>query len=181
MTCHLYRRPDGSPEVASYLLPLEIFPGYEYIRSAEQRIELDGMVLQPDGELTPDLARAKELRKREVERERDRRVAAPVIAYDGKRLDADADSIERVARKLAALDAYDKCGETMPQEMLVWRDADNITHSFADQQEYKLWLAGFAVALDARGTAAFAWSWEKKAQVDAADDIAALQAVSLAD
>lgn len=129
----------------------------------------------------PDVAKARVAKKLDVERERDRRITAPVIVYDSKNLDADESSIGRVANKLAALDAYEKCGQVMPAPMLVWRDADNATHSFASHQEYKLWLAGFAVALDARGTAAFAWSWEKKARVDTAQTVAAVEAIGLSD
>lgn len=114
----------------------------------------------------PNLERAKAAVKYRIEAERDERVFAPIIVYDGKNLDADAISIERLANKLAALDAYEKVGLEMPVPMLVWRDADNITHTFASHAEYKTWLAGFAVALDLRGTQAFAWSWLKKSELD---------------
>jgi hypothetical protein len=115
----------------------------------------------------PNLDKSKAEKRAQIERERDRRAAAPVIVYDGKNLDADVASIGRLANKLAALDAYEKRGQTMPGNRLVWRDADNVTHVFASHQDYKLWLAGFAIALDDRGTLAFAWSWEKKVQLDA--------------
>lgn len=118
--------------------------------------------------------------KVEVDAERDRRIFDSIIVYDGKNIDADAVSIDRLSKKLAAIDAYEKIGQQMPARMLVWRDADNLTHAFATQAEYKAWLAGLAVALDMRGTLAFAWSWEKKSQLQSltsAEDILAFDPV----
>jgi hypothetical protein len=125
----------------------------------------------------PNVERAKAHLRTRIEGERDKRIFAPILAYDGKTLDADAASIDRLTKKLAALDAYEKRGMTMPAPMLVWRDADNITHVFATHAAYKQWLAGFAIALDLRGTQAFAWSWEKKSLVDQALTLEALAAI----
>lgn len=124
---------------------------------------------------------ARRRRKAEIERERDRRIVSPVIQYDGKSLDADDESIDRLAKKLSAITAYEMLGEAMPIEQLFWRDHDNITHSFSSHDEYKFWLAGLAVALDARGTAAFAWSWQKKALIDQASTAEQVEVISLVD
>jgi hypothetical protein len=115
----------------------------------------------------PNLERGKARLRVQIEHERDARIFAPIIEYDNKLLDADEVSIDRLGKKLAALDSYEKVGLEMPTPMLVWRDADNVTHAFATHAEYKAWLAGFAVALDLRGTQAFAWSWLKKSELDA--------------
>lgn len=125
----------------------------------------------------PNLDRAKSVMRQEIEVERDAEIFAPVIVYDGKNLDADAVSIDRLSKKLTAIDSYEKIGQTMPVQMLVWRDADNITHEFATHAEYKQWLAGLAVALDLRGTQAFAVSWAKKAELDAATTVDAAATV----
>ena len=72
-------------------------------------------------------------------------------------------------------------GQPIPAEQLVWRDADNVTHAFADLATYKAWLQGFAIALGARGTMAFAWSWQKKAQLESLssfEDIVAFDPIS---
>lgn len=126
----------------------------------------------------PSLSRAQAAKRVEIERERDRRITSQVISYDGKNLDADAVSIDRLAKKLAALDAYEKLGEVMPVDMLFWRDADNVTHTFASHAQYKVWLAGLAVAIDVRGSQAFAWSWEKKALMDAASTVGDVLAIN---
>lgn len=126
-----------------------------------------------------DLAKA--AKHHEIEVERDHRITAPVIAYDGKTLDADAVSIDRLSKKLAAIAAYEMRGETMPTDMLFWRDYDNVTHFFASHEEYKNWLAGLAVALDVRGTLAFVWSIQKKAALQAAQTTEEIAAVTLDD
>jgi hypothetical protein len=111
-----------------------------------------------------------------IEGERDRRITVTPIVYDGANLAADAESIERLSKKLATTGIQIARGETPPAETLVWRDADNAMHAFQDLQAYRTWLEGFALALDARGMQAFAWSWEKKAAVLAlGDDLVALR------
>lgn len=119
----------------------------------------------------PNVAAAKAAAKVAIEVDRDAAVFNPVIVYDNKNLDADAVSIDRLSKKIAALESYEAIGQTMPVQMLVWRDHDNITHAFATHAEYKQWLSGFAVALDLRGTQAFAVSWQKKSLLDAATTI----------
>lgn len=113
-----------------------------------------------------------------IEAQRDAAIFNPVIVYDGKNLDADAVSIDRLSKKIAAISSYEATGQAMPVQMLVWRDHDNVTHVFATQAEYKQWLAGLAVALDMRGTQAFAVSWGKKSQLDAATTISEVLAVT---
>lgn len=120
---------------------------------------------------------AKSAKRQAIERERDSRVVAQVIVYDGKNLDADAASIDRLSKKLAALAAYEARGAEIPAGLCFWRDADNVTHTFASHTEYKNWLSGLAIAIDARGSQAFAWSWQKKGEVDAATTIEAVAAI----
>lgn len=176
----VYSLPDDAPPF--------VLEGTEVIEIPEGSIEavrdlrvVDGLVVvqplppQPNQDFDFDpvldawvmnVVRARERLKQEIEQARDVHAFSSTILYDGKNLDADAVSIDRLSKKLAALDSYEKIGQTMPAPMLVWRDADNITHVFATHDEYKQWLAGFAVALDLRGTQAFAVSWQKKSELE---------------
>ena len=127
-----------------------------------------------------DMRTTEELQTRHraaIEVERDARILAPVIVYDGKNLDADAASLDRLTKKLATTRIQSERGISPPAETLVWRDADNVTHVFADLATYRTWLDGFALALDTRGMLAFGWSWAKKAALEAlGDDLEALRA-----
>jgi hypothetical protein len=108
--------------------------------------------------------------KAAIEAERDRRVFAPINLTEGT-FDADARSQQNLADKLASITSREQLGMSpMSPQMCVWRDSSNVTHSFADQPTYKAWLATFAIALADRGTAAYAWSWQKKADLDALSD-----------
>lgn len=98
----------------------------------------------------------------EIERERDARIVAPVVVYDGLNLDADARATENLTKKLTEVNSRISRGSGMPSPMLVWRDHDNVVHQFEDIAAYKDWLDGFAIALGERGTLAYAWSWQKK-------------------
>lgn len=47
----LYRRPDGLPEVTNHAIPLDLFPGYEFIRQSDQPIDAKNKVFSETGEL----------------------------------------------------------------------------------------------------------------------------------
>jgi hypothetical protein len=123
----------------------------------------------------PDFDAAKAAMRQAIEAERERRIYARVIVYDGKNVDADAWAQRNISEKLNDIARREQEGVPMPVEMLMWRDADNVDHQFADQAAYRSWLNGLAIALGLRGTQAYAWSWGKKAQLDAlGDDLEAL-------
>jgi hypothetical protein len=124
----------------------------------------------------PNLAKAKADQHARIERERDRRIAAPVIVYDGKNLDARDEDIRNLEKKLAAVQSRIDTQTETPAQSLVWKDYDNQVHVFADLTTYKAWLDGFAIALDERAMTAWAWSWQKKAQLEAITDPAELDA-----
>lgn len=130
-------------------------------------------------EWTPDLEAAKTAKRKAIEAERDARIYAPVVVYDGKNLDADAVSLDRLAKKLTTTGIQLENGDTPDQMTLVWRDADNLTHYFVDLATYHEWLKGFALAVDARGMQAFAWSWAKKAELDGAETVEQVEAIEL--
>lgn len=119
------------------------------------------------GAWVPDLAAVRELKRQAIEAERDRRIYAPIV-YDGKTLDGFRASQDNLKSKLATIAQREALGlPDMAPELLVWRDAANVTHTFASQAAYKAWLGGWAIALEERGTLAYAWSWARKAQLDA--------------
>jgi hypothetical protein len=90
-----------------------------------------------------------------------------VLVYDGKNLDAREQDIRNLEQKLATVQSRIDQGIAAPVDTLVWRDHDDQLHSFADLATYKTWLDGFAIALDERNTAAWSWSWQKKAELAA--------------
>jgi hypothetical protein len=114
-----------------------------------------------------------------IEAERERRIYAEVIAYDGKSIDADARGQRNITEKLNDIGRREQEGVPMPTEMLMWRDADNVDHQFADQAAYRSWLNGLAIALALRGTQAYAWSWSKKAEVAACTSVEQIAAVEV--
>jgi hypothetical protein len=108
--------------------------------------------------------------KTAIETERDRRIFA-VLTIDSSDYDADPRSQQNVADTLASINSREQLAlAPMDPSVCVWRDHANVTHSFTDQTAYKSWLANFAVMLADRGTAAYAWSWQKKASLNAASD-----------
>ena len=122
----------------------------------------------------PNLAHSKVRLKHRIEAERDRRVFAP-IAYDEKVIDGFERSQRNLADKLATIRARREHGlPALPTQLRVWRDANNITHTFPSEEAYESWLVSLAVALEERGTAAYAWSWQKKAALDAITTVAEL-------
>lgn len=127
-----------------------------------------------DARTVNDLKAAKRIA---IEAERRRRTVSP-IAYDGALLDADKTAQENIANKLLEIGQRMELGQPMPQELLFWRDHDNIDHTFDTVEEYRAWLGGLAVAITERGTQAYAWSWQAKAALAAADSIQAVEAIT---
>lgn len=103
----------------------------------------------------------------EVDAERDRRLAAP-LDYDGSSLDADADSLALMERKLLSIDRYVAAGEEMLPQELVWQTADNQLRSFKSSADYKQWLSGLVVAIYRRDAQTRAWSFDRKSAIEAA-------------
>lgn len=112
-----------------------------------------------------------------VELERQRRTVAP-IQYGGARLDADATAQRNVSAKLLELQQAQALGIETPPQLLVWRDHDNVTHTFADQAALAAWLGGLAVAISQRGTEAYAWAWATKAAIQGAADLQAIHSIT---
>lgn len=114
----------------------------------------------------PNLPAAISARKAEIDVERDRRISLPLL-YDGKNLDADARARENLKSKLEEIKSREALNQPIPQQMMVWRDADNVTHSWPTQEAYKAWLEGFAVSMSERGTMIYAACWAHKGNIGA--------------
>lgn len=111
------------------------------------------------------LAQFRAIKLHAIEQERDRRIGAPV-AYQGRMVDADARAQSNITNKINEILAREQVGDPMPAAMMIWRDADNLNVTFADQGEMKAWLQGLVIAITQRGTEAYAWSWQMKAAVE---------------
>lgn len=124
----------------------------------------------------PDIEGAKAAKRAAIEAERDRRIVAPVLVYNGANLDADQRATDNLTKKLAEVNSRIAQNQPLAAGQLVWRDHDNNMLTFADMTSYKNWLDGFAIALGGRGTDAYAWSWQKKSDLDALTTIADVNA-----
>jgi hypothetical protein len=124
------------------------------------------------------LPEAKTAKKLAVERERARRTNA-TIEYDGCVLDADATAQNNIKSKLLALASNMGLGKSVSAELLVWRDFDNVTHSFESMEALQSWLQGLVVEIDSRGTQFYMWAWAKKALIDAAQSLAEVDAIDI--
>lgn len=114
-----------------------------------------------------NIDRIRQRKHREIEAERDRRLSDPIIEYDGIRLNAGPLDKQNLQDKITATASRIARGTPTPPQMLVWKDYDNVIHTFADLPTYKTWLEGFAIALEERGMQAWSWSWQKKDQLAA--------------
>jgi hypothetical protein len=124
-----------------------------------------------------DLEAIRTAKRGAIEAQRELQIYAPLIVYDSINLDADARSQRNITEKLNDIALREQESDPMPAEMLMWRDADNVDHTFETQAAYRSWLNGLAIALGLRGTQAYAWSWAKKAALDAlGNDVEALLA-----
>lgn len=103
--------------------------------------------------------RARASKKAEIEKNMFAATLSP-ISYDNKLLDADALAVSRIHGKLAELSAAEALGAT-PSPMM-WRDANNINHTWPTLADYKVWLQGLVLAISARATAVFITSTQLK-------------------
>jgi len=113
----------------------------------------------------PDVTKARESRKAEVDSERERHSVLP-LTFDGKLLDADLKAQKNLSDKLQEVRERLRLNIPMPMELLVWRDADNVTHTFSDLQSYHDWLSAFAISIAERGTRLYTQAWQHKASIE---------------
>lgn len=124
----------------------------------------------------PDLDKVRAEKKRLINAERSRRITAP-YAYDGGTVDASPISQQSLGVKVSVLKLRAVSGKAPKASSLVWRMADNTTRAFTSAAQYEQWLDNLMVELEARTSDAYAWSWDKKAQVDAATTYEQLDAI----
>jgi hypothetical protein len=86
-----------------------------------------------------------------------------IIVYAGFNLDADATARDNIQGKLSEIAA--SIALNLPVDNMVWRDADNILHTFATIEEYHTWLQGLAVAIAKRSTELYISAWTHKAAI----------------
>ena len=119
----------------------------------------------PSKSWIPELETARTTRKREVDAERERVSILP-LAFDNKLLDADTKAQKNLSDKLQEVRERLRLNLPMPVELLVWRGADNVTHTFSDLQSYHDWLSGFTIAIAERGTRFYMRAWQHKYNID---------------
>lgn len=95
-----------------------------------------------------------------------KRANAP-ITVDGVTFDADKTAQENIKAKLTEISALRRLNQTMPTELLVWRDFHNTSHTFSDMESLERVLSRVVVAIAQRGTELYIWSWQVKASIAA--------------
>lgn len=96
------------------------------------------------------------------------------ILVDQLEIDADAMSVAMLQGRISAMRERVLAGLTVSHDTLVWRDAGNVTHAWDSQGDYLAWLVAAALAIEARSTAIYMYSWNLKAKLEAADDPASI-------
>lgn len=89
------------------------------------------------------------------------------IAYDNKILDADVQAQANINGKLQEIFAREAINTPLTTEALFWKDANNVIHYWANQNDYKAWLQGLVIAISSRNTLLYAVAWNKKAELEA--------------
>lgn len=173
----LSRKPWYLSDSSGRLVSTLFLTDEEYLARPDQDRLTSTLPSQPVEDPAVVLQRGKDEMRVAIERERDRRMNDPLIVLaDGTRLDADAISIDRLSKKLLALQSYEVQGREAPTDECFWRDYDNNTITFASHTAYKNWLSEVATTIDQRGTQAFVWSVTKKGELNAITTLADLEA-----
>lgn len=114
-----------------------------------------------------DVEELRTKRHTQIEAERDARLVDPVINYNGTLVDADGQAEKNLQQKVTATASRIANNTPTPPQMLVWKDHTNVIHAFPDLVTYKEWLDGFVIAMENRGMAIWAWSWNRKDALNA--------------
>lgn len=96
-----------------------------------------------------------------------------VIVYDNKNVDADQTAKDAIITKIAELQARDAASQ--PEPAHIWRDADNVTHTFLTLIGYKLWLNRLMIAISTRSTGLRVVAWAHKDAILALTTVAAIE------
>lgn len=126
----------------------------------------------------PDLAGAIDARKADVDAERQRRNVLP-ITVGAITLDADLVAQRNLSDKMTEVAERIRLGIQMPAGLLLWKDYDNVVHTFADIQTYFDWMSAYTVALAERGTRLYIAGWAHKDAIAALTTVEAVEAYSI--
>lgn len=129
-------------------------------------------------ETVTDVELEKVRKKMAAEEEMRKRIFEPIqvgeILLDGNQAAQD-----NLKNKLAEMQARINLAIETPVELLVWRDASNITHSWPDLMSYYEWLQNYTVALSTRGTMMYRNCWIHKAAIDALETVEEVRAYDI--
>lgn len=92
------------------------------------------------------------------------------IEVNGVMFDGNNTAQTNLKNKIEEVRGRIELGIEMPAELLVWRDANNQTHSWPDINSYYQFLQTYAIALADRGTRLYIKMWQHKAAIQALID-----------
>jgi len=92
-----------------------------------------------------------------------------IIVYDGKNLDVDVTAQTNISGKIAQI--QNEIALSVPSTDLVWKDADNVVHTWISVNAYLEWLQGLQIAIAHRTSALYQTIWTGKAAVDALSNV----------
>ncbi|MFT4172832.1 MAG: DUF4376 domain-containing protein [Rhodocyclaceae bacterium] len=96
------------------------------------------------------------------------------------RWDADERAQRNISGKLADMDQRVTLGlGDIPDDLLMWRDADNVDHAFATQADLRAQLGAIWCAISDRGSRLYQAAWQHKADVRALTDLADVAAYDI--
>ena len=121
----------------------------------------------------PDYDRVQSQISRQLDQERNRRNQYD-IEVNGVMFDGNNTAQTNLKSKIEEVRNRIELGIAMPAELLVWRDANNQTHNWADIQSYYQFLQSYAIALADRGTRLYMKMWQHKAVIAALTDVDAI-------
>ena len=101
------------------------------------------------------------------------------IEYAGRLVDADLTAQSNINNKLLELTACRALGVDMNPDLMLWRDADNLTVTFSTMDDMERWLHGLVAKIAERGTQCYAWSWNIKAAIEAATTVDEFPTISM--
>lgn len=117
----------------------------------------------------PDYDRVRAELSRQLEQERSRRNQY-AIEVNAAMFDGNNTAQTNLKNKIEEVRSRIELGIAMPAELLVWRDANNQTHSWPDINSYYQFLQTYAIALADRGTRLYIKMWQHKAAIQALID-----------
>lgn len=120
-----------------------------------------------------DLPKAKQHFCNKVNVWRKEQEESPIL-YGEILVDADAKARENIKGKLLQLQIEEEL--EIASSNFVWRDANDVTHTWETLAAYKTWLKGLALAVTNRATNLYIQGWTKKAAIAALASISEVEA-----